>query len=117
MSSPLLPRLMRLLPLALLALAAAAARGSAQQPTASRIAADIATIKRTGAEFSQKYMRGDNQAMADLYDYGTFRTQNSRDGQVGNPGFGKYVIVWRRQTDGRWLMHLDIWNSSPAATP
>jgi ketosteroid isomerase-like protein len=167
MSSPLPPRLMRLLPLALLALSAAAARGSAQQPTAPRTAADIATIKRAGAEFSQKYMRGDNQGMADLYtedgmilppgrpiikgrpaiaeywklqpgaavvdhkttadsiivrgdiayDYGTFRAQNSRDGQVGNPGFGKYVIVWRRQTDGRWLMHLDIWNSSPAATP
>lgn len=48
------------------------------------------------------------------YDYGTFIARSSRDGQVGNPGYGKYVIVWQRQSDGRWLMHLDIWNASPA---
>jgi ketosteroid isomerase-like protein len=48
------------------------------------------------------------------YDYGTFIARNARDGQPGNLGYGKYVIVWQRQTDGRWLMHLDIWNSSPA---
>lgn len=126
-------------------------------------AADIAAIKKTGAEFSQLYMKGDNEAMAKIYtedgvifppgrpmisgrkaiadywklapgvtvvdhqtvadsiiirgdiayDYGTFRARNARDGQAGNPGFGKYVIVWRR-TGTQWLMHLDIWNSSPA---
>src|SRR5262249_13582632 len=48
------------------------------------------------------------------YDYGTFHARSSRDGQLGNPGFGKYVIVWERQADGRWLIHLDIWNASPA---
>jgi ketosteroid isomerase-like protein len=47
------------------------------------------------------------------YDYGTFRAVNSRDGQAAPPGYGKYVIVWQRQADGRWLMHLDIWNGSP----
>jgi ketosteroid isomerase-like protein len=129
--------------------------------------ADIAAIKKTGAEFSQLYMKGDNEAMARIYtedgvifppgrpmisgrkaiaeywklgqgvtvvehqtvadsiiirgdiayDYGTFRARNARDGQPGNPGFGKYVIVWRK-TGGQWLMHLDIWNNSPApATP
>jgi len=51
------------------------------------------------------------------YDYGTFRAVNSRDGQTGNPGYGKYVIVWQKQRDGRWLMHLDIWNNSPAPEP
>ena len=126
-------------------------------------AADIAAIKKVGAEFSQLYMKGDNEAMARIYtedgaifppgrpiitgrtaiaeywklaqgvtvvehqtvadsiiirgdiayDYGTFRARNARDGQPGNPGFGKYVIVWRR-TGAQWLMHLDIWNSSPA---
>lgn len=138
----------------------------AQQP-AGRNAADLAAISKAGALFSQLYMRGDHQAMANLYtedglifppgrpiirgraaiadywklqpgvsvvdhkttadsiiirgdiayDYGTFRSQNAREGQRGNPGLGKYVIVWRRQGDGRWLMHLDIWNSSPAAAP
>ena len=144
-----------------------ASPAAAQQPSSTAgSASDIAAITRTGAEFSQRYMRGDHQGMADLYttdgvifppgrptirgrtaiaeywklqpgvtvvdhkttadsiivrgdiayDYGTFRAQNARDGQRSNPGFGKYVIVWRRQTDGRWLMHLDIWNSSPAPT-
>jgi ketosteroid isomerase-like protein len=137
----------------------------AQAPTSSsQVAADIAAIGKVAAEFSQRYMRGDAQGMADLYtengaifpagrpiikgradikaywtlppnvkvvdhkttadsvivvgntayDYGTFRAQNSRDGQTANPGYGKYVIVWQRQRDGRWLMHLDIWNNSPA---
>jgi hypothetical protein len=51
------------------------------------------------------------------YDYGVFRALNSRDGQTGNPGYGKYVIVWQKQSDGRWLMHLDIWNNSPPPQP
>lgn len=126
-------------------------------------AADIAAIRKAGAEFSRLYMKGDNEAMAKIYtedgvifppgrpmisgrkaiaeywklapgvtvvdhqtvadsiiirgdiayDYGTFRARNARDGQPGNPGFGKYVIVWRR-TGPQWLMHLDIWNGSPA---
>jgi ketosteroid isomerase-like protein len=125
--------------------------------------ADIAAIKKAGADFSRLYMKGDNEAMARMYtedgvifppgrpmitgrpaiadywklaagvtvvehqtvadsiiirgdiayDYGTFRARNARDGQPGNPGFGKYVIVWRR-TGMQWLIHLDIWNSSPA---
>jgi ketosteroid isomerase-like protein len=148
------------------ATAAVAAFGSASAqgtPTPSR-AADVAAISKVAAEFSQRYMSGDAQGMADLYtengaifpagrptikgradikaywtlppnvkvvehkttadsvivvgntayDYGTFRAVNARDGQAGSPGYGKYVIVWQRQPDGRWLMHLDIWNNSPA---
>ena len=26
----------------------------------------------------------------------------------------KYVVVWKRQTDGSWKLHRDIWNSLPA---
>jgi uncharacterized protein (TIGR02246 family) len=149
----------------LLASLASVSTIGAQTPTSSsQVAADIAAIAKVAAEFSQRYMRGDAQGMADLYtengaifpagrpiikgradikaywtlppnvkvvdhkttadsvivvgntayDYGTFRAQNSRDGQTANPGYGKYVIVWQRQRDGRWLMHLDIWNNSPA---
>ena len=140
-----------------------AASGTAVAQSGRGSAADIAAIKKVGAEFSQLYMKGDNEAMARIYtedgaifppgrpiisgrkaiaeywklgqgvtvvehqtvadsiiirgdiayDYGTFRARNARDGQAGNPGFGKYVIVWRR-TGTQWLMHLDIWNSSPA---
>ena len=147
--------------LAVVLLAAASTAAIAQAGRGTQ--ADIAAIKKLGAEFSQLYMKGDNDAMAKIYtedgaifppgrpiitgrkaigeywklapgvtvvehqtvadsivirgdiayDYGTFRARNARDGQPGNPGFGKYVIVWRR-TGGQWLMHLDIWNSSPA---
>ncbi len=27
----------------------------------------------------------------------------------------KYVVVWKRQTDGTWKLHRDIWNDLPAA--
>ena len=137
--------------------------GAQSAPKRPTDAAEIAAIGRVGAEFSQRYMKGDAQGMAQLYtengaifpggrpiirgreaiaaywtlppgttvvehkttadsiivvgntayDYGTFRARQAKDGQPGNVGYGKYVIVWQRQTDGRWLMHLDIWNSSP----
>lgn len=48
------------------------------------------------------------------YDWGTFHSRVSRNGEAGNRGYGKYVIVWRRGDDGQWRMHLDIWNGSPA---
>ncbi len=32
------------------------------------------------------------------------------------PDSGKYVVVWKRQPDGAWLLDVDIWNSDlPAA--
>ena len=142
----------------------AAGQGRSSEKTS---AAAIAEIGRVAADFSQRYMRGDAQGMADLYteggvifpsgrpmirgraaiaaywtlapnvkvlehkttadsvivvgntayDYGTFRAVNSRDGQAAPAGYGKYVIVWQRQPNGRWLMHLDIWNGSPAPAP
>jgi uncharacterized protein (TIGR02246 family) len=27
----------------------------------------------------------------------------------------KYVVVWKREADGSWKLHRDIWNSLPAA--
>jgi uncharacterized protein (TIGR02246 family) len=30
----------------------------------------------------------------------------------GKPSQARYVVVWQR-TDGRWLMHRDIWNAGP----
>jgi dipeptidyl aminopeptidase/acylaminoacyl peptidase len=48
------------------------------------------------------------------YDWGTFYSASSRDGVTGQRGHGKYVIVWRKEADGHWRMHLDIWNTSPA---
>lgn len=28
---------------------------------------------------------------------------------------GKYIVVWRREPDGGWRWHRDIWNFSPGA--
>jgi len=160
-----LPRELRtLVPCLLLALTAAAAGAQSAPKRPADAAAEIAAIGRVAADFSQRYMRGDAQGMAQLYtengvifpggrpmirgrdaiagywtlpagttvvehkttadsiivvgntayDYGTFRARNAKDGQSGNVGYGKYVIVWQRQPDGKWLMHLDIWNNSPA---
>jgi len=27
----------------------------------------------------------------------------------------KYVVIWRRQHDGAWRWHVDIWNANPPA--
>jgi ketosteroid isomerase-like protein len=30
------------------------------------------------------------------------------------PARGKFIVVWRREPDGEWRWHRDIWNLSPA---
>jgi len=34
--------------------------------------------------------------------------------QAPKPRSSKYVVVWKRQADGSWKLHVDIWNSAPA---
>ncbi len=46
------------------------------------------------------------------YDYGLYEgTTRLADGTESN-WQGKYVVVWKK-VKGKWLMYLDIWNSSP----
>lgn len=47
------------------------------------------------------------------HDYGRFRISGETDGTPWGPSFGKYVVVWRRGTDGQWRMYLDMWNRGP----
>ena len=47
------------------------------------------------------------------HDYGRFRIAGEADGTPWGPSFGKYVVVWRRGTDGQWRMYLDMWNRGP----
>lgn len=47
------------------------------------------------------------------YDYGYFEISGVNNGQVWGPNYGKYLIVWKRGSDGAWKMHLDMWNSRP----
>lgn len=50
-------------------------------------------------------------------EYGTYsflmRLPNGKDAADK----GKYLVVWRRQTDGRWLIHADVANSDCPPAP
>ena len=35
-------------------------------------------------------------------------------GEEPTTAVAKYVVVWKRQADGSWKLHRDIWNSLPA---
>lgn len=49
------------------------------------------------------------------HDYGRFEIAGETDGKPWGPSFGKYVVVWRKGTDGRWRMYLDMWNRGAQA--
>jgi ketosteroid isomerase-like protein len=50
------------------------------------------------------------------YDHGIFEIEGERNGKSWGPLRGKYLVVWRRESDG-WKMHLDMWNSGPEPKP
>lgn len=45
------------------------------------------------------------------FDHGYFEGASSRDGGEPVSFRGKYVIVWVKESDGKWRMKLDIWNA------
>jgi ketosteroid isomerase-like protein len=47
------------------------------------------------------------------YDYGYFEVSGRNNGEAWGLNYGKYLIVWKRGSDGVWKMHLDMWNSRP----
>ena len=50
------------------------------------------------------------------YDHGIFEIAGERNGKSWGPFRGKYLVVWRRESDG-WKMQLDMWNSGPEPKP
>lgn len=51
-----------------------------------------------------------------VYEIGAYTMTLQSQGQNEIKDSGKYLVVWRRQQDGPWMLHVDIWNSSlPAA--
>lgn len=46
------------------------------------------------------------------YEIGRYTIKIQPEGQETMADTGKYVVVWKRQADGIWKLHLDIWNSS-----
>ena len=47
------------------------------------------------------------------YDEGTYELKiKSSNGEMIGEDYGKYMVIWEKQTNGDWLMKKDIWNSS-----
>ena len=58
----------------------------------------------------------DVAASGDLgYTYGTYVFTSKDKDKDGKPivEYGKYVTVWKKQSDGRWKVALDMGNASP----
>ena len=36
-------------------------------------------------------------------------------GDARTKATGKYIVVWKKDTDGTWRLYRDIWNSNPAS--
>jgi len=67
-----------------------------------------------GATLTWKPAKAEVAASSDLgYTYGTSEYRfTDKDGKTSFH-YGKYVTVWKRQSDGRWKFIIDIGNSSP----
>jgi uncharacterized protein (TIGR02246 family) len=48
------------------------------------------------------------------YEVGTALLTIQPKDKAATTATGKYVVVWKRQPDGSWQLHRDIWNSLPA---
>jgi len=48
---------------------------------------------------------------------GNYTLKIQPEGQKPIELSGKYVVVWKLQSDGSWKLHVDIWNSSMAPPP
>ncbi len=49
-------------------------------------------------------------------DYGYYTVSGEHEGSPWGPKRGKYLIVWKRENDGKWRMQLDMWNSAPTVS-
>jgi uncharacterized protein (TIGR02246 family) len=55
------------------------------------------------------------EASGDLaYEIGNFSVQVPAENDAMATATGNYVAVWKRGTDGAWLMQVDTWNDAPA---
>ena len=48
------------------------------------------------------------------YEVGKVSLTIQSAGKEPTTAMAKYVVVWKRQADGSWKLHRDIWNSLPA---
>ena len=47
------------------------------------------------------------------HDYGYYEISGRNGEESWGPNYGKYLIVWKRDKDRGWKMHLDMWTSRP----
>ena len=47
------------------------------------------------------------------FETGRFTGVIAPEGKPEAKVVGKYLVVWRREKDGAWKLHRDIWNSDP----
>ena len=48
------------------------------------------------------------------YEVGTVLLTVQPESKPATTASAKYVVVWKRQADGSWQLHRDIWNSLPS---
>ncbi len=46
------------------------------------------------------------------YEVGAYTLKIEPEGGQAATDKGKYVVVWKRQADGRWKLQVDIWNTN-----
>ncbi len=55
------------------------------------------------------------EAREDLaYEVGTFTLDAADKSGAVTTLKGKYIVVWKKGSDGKWRLHRDIWNADPA---
>jgi len=47
-----------------------------------------------------------------VYEIGKTRVRIQPEGQEAIQDSSKYLVIWKRQADGTWKVHADIWNLS-----
>ena len=46
------------------------------------------------------------------YEVGKYALKIQPAGQDAMSDAGKYLVIWKRQADGTWKVHVDMWNTS-----
>jgi uncharacterized protein (TIGR02246 family) len=49
------------------------------------------------------------------YEVGTVLLTIQPEGKESTTASAKYLVVWKRQKDGSWQLHRDIWNDVPSS--
>ena len=68
-----------------------------------------------GGVASVKLTTSDVERSGDIaFETGKVELVLRADGKPDSSASAKYLVVWKRQSDGSWKLHRDIWNDLPA---